>query len=86
MNGIPYPFSYVSRRFVNGELDREENYIFQQVQFNVALSELDFKILIPPKTALVDSAISNKMTVIGLERFMGIEDALTIGRNMAQNQ
>jgi hypothetical protein len=86
VNGIPYPFSYVYRQFANGELDREESYTFQKVQFNVTLNDLDFKILVPKGTSLTDLAISNRSPVIGLERFMGIDDVLTIGRNMAQNQ
>jgi len=50
------------------------------------LNDLDFKILVPKGTSLTDLAISNRSPVIGLERFMDIEDVLTLCRNMAQNQ
>jgi hypothetical protein len=84
VNGIPYPFSYVIRRFVNGQLYSEETYNFQKVQFNVSLNDQDFMIFVPKGTPLLDLAISSRVTMIGLERYMGIEEALTIGRNMAQ--
>jgi hypothetical protein len=86
VNGIPYPFSYGYRQFMNGEIYREESYTFQKVEFNVTLDDRDFKILVPKGTSLTDLAISNRSPVIGLERFMDIEDVLTICRNMAQNQ
>ncbi len=84
VNGFPYPFLYVCRRFVNGQLDSEESYNFQKVQFNVLLNDQDFMIFVPKGTPLLDLAISNRVAMIGLERYMGIEEALTIGRNMAQ--
>lgn len=86
VNGIPYPFSYSYRQFVDGQFYREESYHSQKVQFNVILNDLDFKMFVPKGTPLTDLAISNRSPVIGLERFMGIEEALTMGRNMAQSQ
>jgi len=84
INGIPYPFFYKYRRFVNGQLDKEEIYNVESVRFGEIFNESDFQILVPKGTALTDIAISHRSPVIGFERFMGIEDAMTMGKNLIQ--
>jgi len=58
VNGIPYPFSYVSRRFdpETGNLDREDTYAIEQAEFGVEVSEDDCKAFVP-KGTLITSTI-----------------------------
>jgi hypothetical protein len=89
VNGIPYPFSYISRQFSRegrltadtqtGTLRFEHKYTIKRAEFGTKLSEADFKIFITSRTPITDfSGASLSLPRSGLGKGTGINDILAI--------
>jgi hypothetical protein len=80
VNGIPHPFLYIDRGFdKDGKISRETKYVMEKVKLGVALSPDDFKVFVPAGTQFIDD-ISRAIHTIEQSGYMGIDDALSIGR------
>jgi len=78
---VPFPFRYINRSFdKDGKIRRETKYVMEKVQLGVDLSPDDFKILVPAGTNFIDVVISMTTHTIERSGYMGIDDALSIGR------
>lgn len=77
---VPYPFLYIDRIFDrDGKIRRETKYVMEKVRLGVDLSPDDFKIFVPAGTQFIDD-ISKAIHTIEQSGYMGIDDALSIGR------
>lgn len=80
INGVPYPFLYISRSFdENGGIIRERKQVFQEVELGIDLSEEDFTVLMPKGTIISDLILSHKVTEVEQDSRMGIADILGMG-------
>lgn len=80
---VPFPFLYIHRSFdKDGKILRERKYVFEDVRLGVDLSANDFKIFVPAGTVLLDVALSMKTHKIEQGGYMGIDDALAIGKSL----
>lgn len=80
INGVPYPFLYVSRSFdENGGILREKKQVVQEVELGIDLSEEDFTVLLPKGTIISDLILSHKVTEVEQDSRMGIGDILGMG-------
>jgi len=78
---VPYPFLYIDRSFdKDGKIRRETKYVMEKVQLGVDLSPDDFKIFVPAGTHFIDAVVSMTTHRIDQSGYMGIDDALSIGR------
>lgn len=85
VNGMQYPFLYISRSFdKDGKISSERKYVMEKVQLGVDLSADDFKIFIPAGTQLIDAVSSMTTHKIEQSGYMGIDDAMTLGRSLSQ--
>jgi hypothetical protein len=83
VNGVPYPFLYIDRSFdKDGRIRRETKYVMQKVELGVNLSPGDFKIFVPAGTRLFDAVVSMTTHTIEQSGYMGIDDALSIGKKL----
>jgi len=83
VNGVPYPFLYIDRSFdKDGRISRETKYVMEKVELGVDLSPDDFKIFVPAGTRLFDSIVSMTVHKIEQSGYMGIDDALSIGKKL----
>ena len=81
VNGIPYPFSYITRQFNSqtGTLRLEHKYTIKRAEFGTKLSQDDFKIFITGRTPVADfSGINLTIPRSGLGKGTGINDILAI--------
>jgi hypothetical protein len=80
INGVPYPFLYISRSFdENGGILRERKQVVQEVELGIDLSEEDFTVFMPKGTIISDLILSHKVTEIEQDSRMGIGDILGMG-------
>jgi len=78
---VPYPFLHIDRSFdKDGKISRETKYVMEKVELGVDLSPDDFKIFVPAGTRLFDSVASKIIHTIEKSSYIGIDDALNIGR------
>jgi len=87
VNGVPYPFLYIDRRFdEDGKIRRETKYVIEDVQLGAELSANDFKIFVPAGAELTDPILSKTIHNIRQDGYMGIDDALDIGGSWLINK
>jgi len=88
VNGVvPFPFLYIHRSFdKDGKILRERKYVFEDVRLGVDLSANDFKIFVPSGTVLLDVALSMTTHKIEQGGYMGIDDALDVGKSYLLKQ
>jgi hypothetical protein len=57
VNGIPYPFSYISRTLDprTGNVEREDKYAIKQAEFGIELPEEDLKVFVPKDTLIMST-------------------------------
>jgi hypothetical protein len=80
VNGIPHPFLYIERRFdKDGKISEETKYVMEKVELGVNLSPDDFKVFVPAGTQFIDD-ISRAIYTIEQSGYMGIDDAISIGK------
>jgi len=80
VNGIPYPFLHIERSFdKDGKIRRETKYVMEKVRLGVDLSPDDFKVFVPAGTQFMDD-VSKVLHTIEKSSYIGIDDALSIGR------
>ncbi len=80
VNGIPHPFLYIERSFdKDGKISKETKYVMEKVELRVNLSPDDFKVFVPTGTRFIDD-ISKAILTIEQSGYMGIDDALNVGR------
>lgn len=85
VNGIQYPFLYISRSFdKDGKISSERKYVMEKAQLGVDLSADDFKIFVPAGTQLIDAVEGMTTHTIEQSSYMGIGDALSLGRSLSQ--
>lgn len=84
VNGVvPYPFLYIDRSFdKDGRIRRETKYVMEKVELGVGLSPDDFKIFVPAGTRLFDGVTSMTIQTIEQSGYIGIDDALNIGKSL----
>jgi hypothetical protein len=86
VDGIPYPFLYVTRNFnkETGEVVREERFTIEQAEFGFEMDDNDLKVFIPKGTNITttmplsptESMALNSRVHLGKE--MGMEDLITL--------
>lgn len=82
VNGIPYPFLYIDRIFdKDGKIRRETKYVMKKVELGVDLSPDDFKVFVPAGTQFLDAVASMTTHTVEQGDYMGIDDALNIGKS-----
>lgn len=57
VNGVFYPFSYISRRFntETGAPEQEDKYTIEQAEFGVEVSQDDLKVFVPKNTLIMST-------------------------------
>jgi hypothetical protein len=80
---IPYPFRYINRSFdKDGKICIETKYVMEKVRLGVDLSPDDFKIFVPADTHFIDTVVSKTTHTIDQSSLIGIDDALSIVREL----
>ena len=75
-DGIPYPFTYTTTYYRNGEVKKRITKKVKEAKLNSVLTKKDFKIFLPKGTFMIEDVILHSTRTIEYGGAMGISDVL----------
>ena len=86
VNGVYYPFHFVDRRFYpGGGVQSEKTYTIEEAAFGIKVIDDDFRIFVPGGTTFLETVMNNREQRLGMDRYIGIDDAIALARQITRN-